>query len=416
MSDFWSNISNGALHSGSWTLPLPGGMGLKLPEFGTTEALANTTSGGKTTDLSNALTGQISPSIANAPTTGVLGDTSQTSGGGGGSWGPTTSQPTTTTNTNTGGMSQDDKNALFRSLGLGDIAPVGWNGPSQVDSSAVTNEINSGFNDIFSQLDQLAGLIPGYQKQAEEGVRDTYGKILSGIGEAKTNADKTIDLSKQQVQSGVDKSVLDIQNSLRSLLKGAQAQIGSLGAGNSSVAQTLLPYAFSKQYAQQRGNIQGQANSQFTDLAKKQLDVQTTFQQQKNDLDVWENNQMETIRQTYQSQLGEIANARMNATGQRAQALAALQTNLLNQAYNELNTIRTNANQFKQNLQTWALDRLSTLEDSGKSIMSAGQYTPQAINYAQIAGLGQMSGSPVNSDQYFTPFQVGAKKQDQSQF
>lgn len=362
-----------------------------IPESGISEWIA----GGPTKDYNKASAAE---GYHPAPNTS----------GGGGSWGDSGSS--------TGGMSQDEKNNLFRSLGLGDIAPVGWNGPSQVDSSAVTNEINSGFNDIFSQLDQLAGLIPGYQKQAEEGVRDTYGKISSGIGEAKANADKTIDLSKQQVQSGVDKSVLDIQNSLRSLLKGAQAQIGSLGAGNSSVAQTLLPYAFSKQYAQQRGNIQGQANSQFTDLAKKQLDVQTTFQQQKNDLDVWENNQMETIRQTYQSQLGEIANARMNATGQRAQALAALQTNLLNQAYNELNTIRTNANQFKQNLQTWALDRLSTLEDSGKAIMSAGQYTPQAINYAQIAGLGQMSGSPVNSDQYFTPFQVGAKKQDQSQF
>ena len=68
-------------------------------------------------------------------------------------------------------------------------------------------------------------------------------------------------MTRGQVQTGVDRSVTDIQNNLCSLLKNAQGQIGALGAGNSSVAQQQVPYAFSKMFAQQRGNIQGQANN-----------------------------------------------------------------------------------------------------------------------------------------------------------
>lgn len=255
-------------------------------------------------------------------------------------------------------------------------------------NNQIRGTINSGFDDINNQLDNMAGLIPGQQKQAEAGVANTYSTLSSGIEDANTNANKTIDLTKQQIQGGVDKSVGDIQNSLRSLLKNAYNQVGAVGAGNSSVAQTLLPYAFSKQYGQQRANIQGQANSQFIDLAKKQLDVQTTYNQQKVSLGQWQNEQTQSIRDKYAGQLQDIANAKINATGQRLQALTSLQTNLLNAAQNELATLRSNAQTLSTQLAGWAADRLATLDNLKLTQQGNSSYSPKDIVYQELQGLG----------------------------
>lgn len=282
-------------------------------------------------------------------------------------------------------------------------------------SNQIRDSINSGYNDIFSQLDNLAGLIPGQQKAAEENTQSTYDKLSTGINQGLDNANKTIDITKQQIQGGVDKSVSDIQNSLRSLLKSAQSQVGAMGAGNSSVAQTLLPYAFSKQYGQQRANIQGQANSQFTDLAKKALDVQTTFNQQKMSLDQWQSEQMQSIRDKYAGQLQDIANAKINATGQRLQALTSLQTNLLNAAQTELLTLKTNAQNLQTQIAGWAADRLATLDNLKLTQQNNANYNPSQIVYNELQGLGMtgkgatQSQSPLNLGVTF-----GGSNKDQS--
>jgi hypothetical protein len=281
--------------------------------------------------------------------------------------------------------------------------PTGPN-PADLAQQNVTNQqnalrssIDSGFNDIFGQLDKQAGLLPGWQQQDEQSLNDTYSQNTAGLNDSLSNANKSIDLSKQQVQTGVNKSVSDIQNNLRSLLKSTLGQVGAVGAGSSSVASQTLPYAFSKMYAQQRGNIQGQANSQFVDLDKKALDVQSTFNAQKMQLDQQEQQNMQAVRDKYHGLLTEISNARVQATGQRAQALSNLQANLLQQAQSQLASIQQEAANNRQMVQQWALQRASSLQQAQQTMGQSAQYTPQQLQYQQLQG-GQLSAPQQSGD------------------
>jgi hypothetical protein len=294
----------------------------------------------------------------------------------GASVGPT-STPTHTTNTTT-------PNPI-------DTAQTNVN----TQQDALKNQINSGFNDIFSQLDAQAGLLPGYQQQDESSLLNTYGKLTGGINDSLANANKSIDLSKQQVQTGVDKSVSDIGNSLRSLLKNAQGNIGAYGAGNSSAANVQVPYAFSKMYAQQRGNIQGQANSQFVDLDKKALDVQSTYNSQKMQLDQWENDNLTGIRDKYRGMLDAINSQRANATGQQANALISLQQNILQQAQADLSNVKQEAANNRNIITQWIAQKAQSLPQLQQQLQQAGQYTTSPIQYQQMSGIqsgGQQGG------------------------
>lgn len=277
---------------------------------------------------------------------------------------------------------------------------------------ALRNMINSGFNDLVNQYNSQAGLLPGWQQQDESALTDTYNKTLGGLQDSLANANKSLGLDKQQVQQGVDKSVSDIQNSLRALLKNAQGLVGSYGAGSSSVAQQLVPYAFSKMYAQQRGNIQGQANSQFTDLAKKGLDVQNNFNTQKMQLDQWENQNLTQTRDKYRQMLTDINNAKANATGARAQALQQLQAGILQQAQNELSSIQQEAANQRQMILQATLNQQQQLPSLQQQLADAAQYSVSPIAYQQLSGLS--GGQDPNSYNFLNPLALQQKK-DQNQ-
>jgi len=315
------------------------------------------------------------------------------------SFAPKTTTPTTNTGTPTvQSPSQDQAQSNVRSA-----------------EDALRGTINDTYNNIVSQLDQQAGLLPGYEQQDLSTINNTVGNLRTGIQTGLDNANKSIDLTRQQIQTGVDKSVSDIQNNLRSLLKNAQGIIGAYGAGSSSVAQQQLPYAFSKMFAQQRGNIQGQANNQFTDLEKKSLDVQTTFANQKSQIDMWENDQLTSTRDKYRNMLAQINNAKINASGQRAQALQAMQAQILNVAQNELLSIQQEAANTRQAIQQWALQRSGQLQSMQQALSSAGQYDPQAIQYQQLQGLQQGVNSQPSGGGLFDFLPFVGKKDDENQ-
>ncbi len=253
--------------------------------------------------------------------------------------------------------------------------------------------IESGFGDLFGQYDQQAGVLPSWQQEDESSLRNAYSSSLTGLTDSRANATKTLDLSKQQVQSGVDKSVSDIGASLRALLKNAQGMIGSYGAGSSSAAQQQVPYAFSKMYGQQRGDIQGQANNQFVELDKKGLDVENQFNTQKMQLDQWEGTNMTATKDKYRNLLMGINNARASATGQRAMALQGLQENILNQARNELGTIQSEAANQRQMVLQANLQRQNQTAAAAQQMAAAAQYSPTGISYQGLTGLNNTTST-----------------------
>lgn len=366
-------------HAGSWSIG-----GFALPDYKITENLASMLSGGRTTDLGNAFLVTPSPTTfipPKKPNGNVLGATTSN-----------------ITNTPNQPLQQTQNNP---------IQTAQSNVNSQQD--ALRSMIESGFGNLMGEYDRQASYLPGWEQEDLGQVSATAGNVRQGLQDSLTNAKKSIDMSKQQVQSGVDKSVSDIRNSLTSLLKNAQGMIGSVGAGSSSAAQQLVPYAFSKMYAQQRGNIQGQANNQFTELDKKGLDVENQFNTQKMQLDQWEGDQMTSIKDKYRNLLMSINNARAGATGQRAVALQGVQEGILTQARNELATIQQEAANQRQALFQSALAQQERLGTAQQQMASTANYTVNPLLYQQMQAM-QGGGASVDGG-WWNPLALLKKQQ-----
>lgn len=387
--DFWSDVTGGRAHTGSW---------FGLPDFSLTEKVGTATNSPTTSSGGSNLFGmpasdqqyqniqnQINAIQPKTPINPAPTNNPYNGGTGGSVLGASTvaGQPTV------------------------NLEQQAQQGVSD-QSAKIRNDLNTHFDAIFGELDKQAGFLPGWEKEDLGRIGSTVSNLRSGVQTGYDNANKQIELTRGQIQGGVDSSVREIQNNLRSLLKNAQGQIGALGAGSSSVAQQYLPYAFSKMFAQERGNIQGQANSQFVDLNKKALDVETTFTQQRGQIDQWENDKMTETRDKYRGMLTDISNAKINATGQRAQALQALEYNLLSQAQNQLERIRNEASSYRQSIQEWALQRGQQLQGMQQQLAQAGQYTPTDITYNPLQGLGGFTGN--NASTFFNP--AFAQKRD----
>ena len=104
--------------------------------------------------------------------------------------------------------------------------------------------------------------------------------------------------------------------------------------------------------------------------------------------------------------LSEINNAKLNARGNQIAALQQLQTGILQQAYNELSSVKAEAAQNRQAVQQWVMDRAGQLATMQGSITSAAQYTPEQLQYQQLKG-GQVTPQQTSGFE-FSPY--GLKK------
>lgn len=275
--------------------------------------------------------------------------------------------------------------------------------------------IESGYNNIFARFDQMAGLIPDQQKQDEAALGTNYDSQAAGIGNDYASQLKLIDTYRQDVANRKKASLNDLATNMRNMLNAGNTMLGSYGAGDSS-AVDMYKYALAKQSDRSAAQLQNQANSQFTELDRKIVDVTTARDNAKQQLDQWKASSLDAIRQSARAKLDQINNAKINADQQKLQALTSLETNVLAQTAAELNNLEQYNRQYSMQLDTWVRDRMSALQDYKLKLSQSAQFSPKDLVTEALSGLnpGQFQGA--TQDAFYNPMAFGLNKKKENQF
>lgn len=224
MSDFWSTVTGGRLHTGSW---------LGLPDFGATEALAQGVSDGNTTDLSKALT---TPKATSDPLKETILGTTDIK--------PTTPKPTTPTKTTTTNDSSGQWNGSFNIsqfpnyagwdpkaaeqdwIAKGKPSPSGSGGGNSVDDLARQQE------EAAAKAKEAARLVA--QNKYDATVRQTE---IAKEG-AKGNYDWLIDTYGSNKKDLLDQITLNETDSLDTYKATQEQNVAKYGAAKQEILNT----------------------------------------------------------------------------------------------------------------------------------------------------------------------------------
>lgn len=291
-------------------------------------------------------------------------------------------------------MGWNDVNAILADYAATGGSKIGGNSggfdANQAAINAARNAFSNAYNPLFSQLDSMAGLIPGYQQQREQGVQNMYGSQVGEIQGSRDSAMAGLDVSKQQVAQRQANSVRDLQENLRNMLQAGNIQLGVGGAGDSS-AKDMLSFALSKAAARSGADISNQAQAMYTDIDMQGNQIKATYDDNLAKLATWRDNNLSEVTKWAQEMLMNIESQKATAKGQQAAALAANETNIINNALSRLQQIDDQVSSWNKGIQEWALNRMAQIDDAKAKISGYGKYTPGQITAQELQGLGDFS-------------------------
>jgi len=399
------------VHAGSWS---------GLPDFGVTEGIANLFGQARNSQGGSQLRQGTVFNVGNVPyqSGGAVSGSnmSYTPGAGGGYY--SYSQPS-----NNGGGDVLGANTGGGGGG-GNTGPTNDpNGPQSgwgrefpnMDAynkfrDETTSAINSTYSNIQNRLDSMAGLLPSQQAEDIGILGESAAAVKSGLQTAKQGELDKIGTYRTDVEARKASGIGEVQQNLRNLLKATGMKLGAMGAGSSSASDIIMPYALGKQGARATGQIVKGANDQMSELDRKAVDVNTTFETQMSETDRWEAEQKGNIISQYRQTKAAIDNAKNTADENKMQALVAMETNIFNNVQSYINNIETMAMQYRQSVQDWARSRVAQLQDYKLQLSQSGNFSPQELTYQALQG---MSGyNQGQGDAFYNPYAITAKKRE----
>lgn len=245
------------------------------------------------------------------------------------------------------------------------------------------NRVRAGINDayspIFAQLDSMIGAVPGQRQEFETGIGTQADLQKESVALQKGQNIAQLDNAAQKEFSMSKDSMRNLENDIRNSLQSYSQYFGAKGAADSS-APLVASEAIARGGLQARGKVLAARDSALNAIELKKTDVNTISDQENNKIDQWKGNKLLEIQQWAADRIGELENAKLSASGSRAQAIAQLITNTEGEYVNRLRQLDDNVTQYKSAIATWQQQRAADLEDYGKKLQIAAQYSSDNPN------------------------------------
>lgn len=212
---------------------------------------------------------------------------------------------------------------------------------SSSGQAAASNTIGNGYDNVLNVLNGLVGQIPGQQAVANQMVNDQANAQQKS---AQSNYDRGVDnlnFSRGVLSNQTTRSLRQLGAQIQNTFNSYDQSLGAQGAGDSSATgpNGMLSYALQTDENLNRGNILQDDANQRGAIDMKQKDLQAQMDDAMNQLATWKNNQILSVAQQFQNQLNALNTQRALYGGQKGAALASLNTNLVNDALNNLASI-----------------------------------------------------------------------------
>ncbi len=372
--------------AGSWNIG-----GINLPDFGLTEFIPGVQQIFQNAGYNSQQTGApvsagLVPRAAGG--TGLVAPSGTTSAYAGG-----TSSNTNTNNNSGNGGGSNGGGSVLGSSNQQNQQP---SGPSQYEQY-----LNNLYSSLGSAYDKMSGdLNPMYDRR-KQGIEDIYNSGVQNIDLQGQAGQDTLNTQKQGVETNQVRSLKDLSNAITQSYGQFSNQLGNMGAGDSSAAKVMLPYALSRTEAQQRGQLNRTTADKMGEINARESALKNSVMQEKNKLDQAKMGEMGALGEWFD-------NAKMQITQMRLGDAKAAGEQVMSQALSRLNQIQSNYDNKASALQSWAVSNSKDLA-SLKSNMTA--MTDPALLGSMpsydLSGLGQGTGVTTQASQAPTGFGYG---------
>lgn len=269
------------------------------------------------------------------------------------------------------------------------------------------NEINFGYNDYIDRdLNNLIEMSQFNQNQALGGLNTRYG---TEQGTLRSKLDRTLaglGNSREDVRSAQKSSLSDVARDYARKLQGGGLMLSNRGASDSS-ATRQLGLGLAGAQAQSRGDVLGQANTQFGNIGLQEAGANSDFGEQQRLLDDWKNNEEQNVFSQYNNFRTQIEREKAGANLERSQALANMDKALAGTLSSRLANFQSNFTQMSKQL----ADSLAGSNPNLSPTAINQTYTAQPINRQSIPGLSFGDVSPQVQNLALTP-QLSVRKKD----
>lgn len=266
----------------------------------------------------------------------------------------------------------------------------------------IRNTINSGYDSLLSNYQNLIPFYEGQQNTQLQSAQDIYNQIAQGLGQTKDTAMDKLGIARNQVQSNVSNSAKDLQQNLLGVIRNTGMQLGAMGAGDTSASNVMAPYAYTKLAGQEYGKIQRQGNDQLFQIQTQEKDTENQYNQMVNQAQIEKEQQLQGIRNQFGGIISQIRSQMASVPAEKAQALANLQNNLLQQAQSRLSQIEGYYINLQSDMQNWAQNRMAQLNDAKIQLSGSGNFNPQDIVYQELQARNMANQTPT-STAYWNP-------------
>ena len=348
--------------AGSWSI-----LGYKLPEFGLTERAARTVSGGRTTDLSNAITRNYAQA---APQPQVKGESTAFIGPQL-PYGPQPVRPNNITSNN-----QTNQNF---NQGVSNIQNQGDQGLDFIDQD---------YNNAIGMLSAQEGSLRGQADVATGEITSGVGATGTELRNAQAKQEGNIQGQVQTAESGAQSATQQARDLFRQTQQSNIAQLSALGISSSSVSEALAE-RLGVETARRIGGITGSLDEVRQNATQELTRTKEYYQGKLNDLSSWANTEKAKIQQSLISGLNQINGAKQQAATDKARGRAELINNVQNQIFQ----LQQEEQKFKQSLEQWAAQKtqaltpivtdpkfLETLQSTTNTLNQG--FAPTGFNYA----------------------------------
>lgn len=273
------------------------------------------------------------------------------------------------------------------------------------------NTINTGYDSLLNNYQNLIPFYEGQQNTQLQSAQDIYNQIAQGLGQTKDTAMDKLGIARNQVQANVGNSVKDLQQNLMGVVRNTGMQLGAMGAGDTSASNVMAPYAYTKLAGQEYGKIQRQGNDQQFQIQTQERDTENQYNQMVNQANIEKEQQLQGIRDQFGSVIAQIRNQMANVPAEKAQALAGLQQNLLQQAQSRLSQIEGYYMNLQGEMQNWAQNRMAQLNDAKMQLSQSANFNPQDIVWQELQARNMVNQTP-STGAYWNPEMMKKRREE----
>jgi len=277
----------------------------------------------------------------------------------------------------------------------------------------VRSAINTGYDDYEGRLRGIETADNTSRDDELLSASKTYDTIFGGLNTQKqVNLDK-LEANRGEVKTREARSIQDLKQNLGNVVRGTSMQLGAMGAGDTSAANVVMPYAYTKLAGTQEGTIRRQSNDQQFQIDQSEKDTELEFSKMWTQTETEKEAKLQDIKTYYGDRIRNVQLALASAPTERQQQLSNLSLGLLQEARAKLSAIEAEDRQRKSDIKVWATNRMSALDDMKLKLGGNANFNPRDITFQELKMMGGNEVASSGNDAFVNPMALAKQRRDE---